>query len=226
MVSELVLPGDRLSTEEEFIPQDGTFTEKGSIYAYLFGEEEIKDGAVNVIPKEKDVKTFKSGMYAIGEITDDLRTVMFVKLSNIENGHIVYVALKSGKYVAPKPQFDRRGGFHGRDDRGRGGDRGGGRDMGRPPREEKPFKVGDIVVAKIVGEDKDTYSLGISAPECGVVYSNCELCGNMLKYNAEHRNLVCDSCKNRESKKVSTLYNDFKGVEKLFKDMKEYEAMR
>ncbi len=200
MQLKTVMPGEKLSTEEELEARYGTFLEDGYIYSYLFGEEIVEGGGVSVKAKQRDIRTFPKRMMILGAVTDDLRTVMFVKIGRHEAGNMVYVALKSGKILAK--QDARPPGGYGR----------------RPPERGtamKPCGVGDIVLAMIIGEDKDTYALGINTPECGVVYAECGMCGNPLSYDSNARALKCSVCKHVEHRKISSLYGKTKEIEDL-----------
>lgn len=197
----IVIPGEKLSTEEESMPGYGTFLEDGNVYSCLLGVKEIKDSSSYVKTDGKDIKTFSRRMMALGEVTDDLRSVMFLKIGNLEKDNVLYVALKSGKIIAKResPGPNRHDhNAHAQHDEG------------------KPCGVGDIVLALIVGEDKDTYALGINLPECGVVYSECSMCGNLFSYDKNENALKCENCGYIEhNKKISTLYNNFDSINRL-----------
>jgi exosome complex RNA-binding protein Csl4 len=56
--SDLVLPGDLLGTAEEFVPGQGTYEDKGRVYAALFGHTQVDPQAraisvhaLNAIPR-------------------------------------------------------------------------------------------------------------------------------------------------------------------------------
>ncbi len=196
----IVVPGERLSTEEEFIPGDGTFTEDGNIYSSMFGETVAEGGNIRTESRGRNVIVFKRGMRVLAQITDDIRTVLFAKVMDLDRENVRYVALKDGKII------NKIDGPRGHD---RGGERG--------PRQEKLCKVGDVVLATIIGEDKDIYVLGIRAPEFGVVYSECEVCGGVLEGGKEAGILTCKACGHVEHKKVSAFYNNIQEIDKILK---------
>ncbi|MGC8587381.1 MAG: exosome complex RNA-binding protein Csl4 [Candidatus Micrarchaeia archaeon] len=147
----IAIPGEALAAEEEGIPSAGTYLEDGTIYSMLTGLPNIANMKVSIAKKLSDVATFNAGMYILGEIVDNLRTVLFVKISDYRQGSTKYVALKSGKIVAPK-----------------------GRALVH-------FNVGDIILAYIYRNEKDNYILELRDPELGVVYSSCPLCNAFMK---------------------------------------------
>lgn len=204
-MSDLVMPGEVLATEEEMAPSSGTFVEGGKIRSAVAGTPMREDSNVAVKCYGTEVGLFKRGMATTGLVTDDLRSVVFVRMNEMREDGSVYVALKSGKVVNPRPMSR----FQGR------GDRRGGRDSHERP--QKPLKVGDFIAARIIAEDNDVYTLSINMPEFGVVYAECEFCSTPLEYDSSSDALKCGACGHTEHKKVSTLYGDAKGVEELLK---------
>ena len=58
---------------------------------------------------------------------------------------------------------------------------------------EKMCGVGDTVLAKVLFNDKDSYTLGILGEPFGVVYAKCGKCGEEMDWNQERHILVCTS---------------------------------
>lgn len=197
IIDKIVIPGERLSTEEEFTTSDNTFIEEGGIYSSSTGKVDVKGGKISVI-SPKEARPFKKGMLILGKITDDLRSVLFVKIENQDKGSVSYKALKNGKIINKHSMET-----------------------------DKPFEIGDIILARIIDEDKGIYELNTYEPECGVVYSKCHSCNIPLSYDKEYNVLSCDICHIKKHKKISTLYNDMKAIEeKLLNDKPEEHERR
>lgn len=198
-MSNLTMPGEALATEEEVIPSEGTFVEEGDIRAAVTGSPVRSDSKISVKSTGRSTRLFTGGMAVLGLVTDDLRSVVFVRISDLNTGDATYVALKSGKVVNPKAGMGR----------------------GRPRRDEaeeaRPLKVGDTILARIIAEDKDVYTLSVNMPEFGVVYAECELCGAPFDHDRENRALVCRACDRTVRKKLSSLYGDVNGIDMALK---------
>lgn len=192
----LLMPGDRLSTEEEYMPAGNAFAEEGIVYSSGIGVKEIAEGKIAVKIIGRKIKKLKKGMYAIGSVVGDLKSVIFLKLDDLEFNDKEFFAPKDGKIVLP-----RRG--------------------PRPPRSDeitKPCKLGDIVLAKILFNDPDVYTMGIMEDIAGVVYSNCEVCNNPLSLGSKRNVLQCKECKHTEFRKVSSAYGDFNKIKAILEE--------
>lgn len=200
---QLVMPGDKIALEEEFTPADNTFVDNdGSIRAAIIGNVSVKDGKISVINQKHNIKNFKRGMPVIGRVSDDLRAVMFVKLDNVTVNGIEYKALKDGKIVASSGR--RPGG---------GGDRGFQREKPEP----KPCGVGDVILARIIYEDPEIFTLAVDDDDSGVVYAECEMCTTHLEADPKNFSVLsCPECKHKQQKKVSVLYGKPEEIRKLF----------
>jgi exosome complex RNA-binding protein Csl4 len=200
----VVVPGDRLSTEEERSPGSNVYTEDGYVYAAACGKVEVKDRSINV-RQLKEVMPFQPGMKVIGEVTESMKSVVFIKISKINHGAKEYASSKDGKIIIRRERrgFGDRNNFkpqHGE----------------RNESEEKPCKKGDVIIANVIAEEKDIYLLGVAGPEAGVIYSKCSVCGEMLKKGDRPSILLCNNCRRAERRKVSTLYGNSKEIKNLF----------
>ncbi|MCW6159867.1 MAG: hypothetical protein LVQ95_02145 [Candidatus Micrarchaeales archaeon] len=206
---QLVMPGDKIGVEEEYIAADNTFVDDdGTIRSAIIGKAVISEGRISVVNERRDVRKFKRGMFVVGTVTDDVKSVMFVKIDNVSVDGKEYIAIKDGKIVAqtrrPPGRFDRGGGREGHGERGP-----------PPAKAEKQAGVGDVILAKILYEDPEIFTLTLNDNEAGVIYSDCGLCGNEMRADGTAA-LVCDNCKNRVNRKVSPLYDNPEGIKRLF----------
>lgn len=198
-----VMPGDRVAAEEEAEAGNNTFVDQGSVYAATMGKVALKDGRIDVVPFGRDIRRIERDTLVIGNVTDDMRSVIFVKIDDISSGNKEFLAMKDGKIVLPKPKprFGRHGGADSR------------------PRSRTPEKLcgtGDTIVARVQYDDKDSYALGFDTPETGVVYAKCELCNSELDLDWKNGVLVCRECRHVEHRKISELYGKPEEVIKLF----------
>jgi len=199
MEEKLVLPGEKIATEEEYAGGANTYTENGVIYASVIGSVNAAEKKVSVVPAGRDIKTIDKNMLVIGTVTDMVKSVIFVKIDDISIDHKDYLALKDGKILLerPRPSF--------------------GRGPPRPaPRQEKICSVGDTVLAKVLYNDKDAYTLTLDCKECGVVHATCEECGGPLVFKKELNALVCKECGHREFRRASIFYDKPEEIRKLF----------
>ncbi len=209
----LVMPGDKIGIEEEFVAADNAYVDNdGSIRAAILGTVVKRDGKIGVVNEGHDIKRFKRGMFVLGRVSDDLRAVLFVKLDGIRVNGIEYMPLKDGKIVMMqrRPPMGRGGGrdFHQRD----GGHRGG-----QEQKAVKPCGVGDVIIARIAYDDPEIYTLSMEDSDSGVVYAECGLCSTHLEPGADASALKCPVCEHRENKKVSPHYGKPDEIRKLFK---------
>lgn len=201
----LVMPGDKIATEEEFLPGSNTYAENGIIYAATTGTVKIADGKASVHTLSRDIEKIDRGMYIVGRVTDNMRSVMFVDIDTIYTKAKEFIALKDGKIIIerqrPRPAFrDRRG------------------EAPMQERQQAPAKecgVGDIILAKVQYNDPDAYTLTLDDNDAGVIHSVCDKCGSELEYNSKDNALICTECKYNQQRKISPHYNDAKSVEKL-----------
>lgn len=187
---QLVMPGDKIGVEEEYAASENAFVDDdGTIRSAIIGKVFIDEGKISVVNEKRDVRKFRRGMFVIGTITDDVKSVMFVKLDNVQINGKEYIALKDGKIVAQTR---------------------------RPPaKPEKQAGVGDVIIAKILYEDPEIFTLTLNDNESGVVYADCRLCGSEMRADGNSA-LVCDNCKSRINRKVSPMYDNPEAIKRLF----------
>jgi exosome complex RNA-binding protein Csl4 len=201
---EIVIPGDRVATEEECVPEKNTIAYDGTLYATVIGRPTFEEGKASVEPQHGICK-YGKGMLVSGTVVADLKSVLFVDIDEAVIGGKRYVAIKDGKIIIPKPRD--------------------GRDFGRHEAEApRPCASSDVVLARIFAEDDDSYMLGLRDEETGVVFSRCERCnGEMEATDGSARCIVCDY---RTRKKISPLYGKFgdvvKAIERSMENIDSY----
>jgi exosome complex RNA-binding protein Csl4 len=199
---DMVLPGDRLATEEEFSLADNVYSENGDIYAAIIGKRVESAGTIKVSGAGKEIRKLQRGMVILGRVAGVLPAVVFVKIDGYESKGVHYVAIKDGKIVMPKTMS------RGRDSHGPPGR--------RDSEKETPFCIGDIIIARIYKEDDDIYELDVRTPDEGVVYAKCGECGGELETKPNSRLLSCVRCRAVQTRRISTLYGKAEAIRKLF----------
>lgn len=183
--SGITFPGERLGVEEEFTPSDNTFTESGELYASAVGVVRTSGGKIEIENGMNEIMGLGRGSTVIGTVVGALPSVIFVDIDSIKSGARHYVALKDGKLVMQ---------------------RGGPREQHSRGMEFKPCGMGDLIIARIVRDDEDTYELSLNGEEEGVIFSRCEICSFPLVRGENRDVLECRRCKHKEGRKISSLY--------------------
>jgi exosome complex component CSL4 len=83
---KIVLPGDLIGTSEEFTPKNGTFVDKGNIYAATTGIVKInpKERSISVTPVTNVPPHLQVGDIVIGQVTDIKESVALVEIASIK----------------------------------------------------------------------------------------------------------------------------------------------
>jgi len=179
-----VIPGEEVGTTEEYIAGNGTFEDKGKIYAHSMGVLELdrNDMTAKVHPMNPP-NMLKEGDIVIGKISDIRSSMASVEIAKVQgrdrdisgdtNGTI-HISKISENYVA---------------------------DVGRV------YRIGDIVRAKVI-QVKPSVQLVTNHPSLGVLKSFCMVCRKPLK--KQNNELYCSRCKRVETRKISNEYGEAK----------------
>lgn len=179
--NKLVLPGDAIGVEEEFIPVSGAYVDTGGfIRSMIIGLTSIdvfkKTLVIKkiidkpIVPKQGDIV---EGV--ISSLSDDIAFIDIYAVNNrydksIDFTGVIHVSQASQEFV--KSLFD-------------------------------IFRLGDVVRAKVLNNN-NPFQLTTKDPVLGVIVAYCSLCGNVL-YRRDDR-LVCSVCGNIENRKISIKY--------------------
>jgi exosome complex component CSL4 len=174
----IILPGDKISSIEEFFPGEGTFEENGYIYAGIGGFLRIdhKNRKVDVQNFKLIRHMLKKGYKVIGIVKNIIRNiaeieVIYVEDSRTETKFTAYLPIKISKN-----------------------------------RENFPLKIGDYVRAKVISVSGYPL-LSIKDKETGIIYSECNKCGKEMFLSKDEKILICKECNNkRNASKVSLKY--------------------
>ena len=178
---EIVLPGDLVGTSEEFIARNGTFVDKGNIYAAAAGIVEVntKERSISVSPVTNTPPHLNVGDIVIGQITDVKDSVALVEIAGIKgkgereivNAEQAAIHVSNVKDAYVKELYY----------------------------EFAPF---DIVKARVI--DMKNMRLTTLNKDLGVMKAYCGRCREVLKL--ENDKLKCPRCGRTETRKISSDY--------------------
>ena len=181
MVGRLVLPGEYLGTEEEFIAGSGTYEENGRVYSSNVGDVEVgSDYRIRVKGKEESV-VVQSGDEIIGVITEINEPLVIVageyliksgKVYVIKTRALVHASRITGHYLDQC---------------------------------SKVLKARDVVRGKVVST-RGKIDLTLEPPDEGVIYAFCSKCRKPLQ--RINSGLYCTYCQKNETRKVSNKFGE------------------
>ncbi len=177
----IVLPGDLIGTSEEFTPKNGTFVDKGNIYAATTGIVKInaKERSISVTPVTNVPPHLQVGDIVIGQVTDIKESVALVEIVSIKgrgereivNAEQAAIHVSNIKDAYVKELYS----------------------------EFSPF---DIVKARVI--DLRNMRLTTVNKELGVMKAYCSNCRTVLK--KDNNKLRCPKCNRVETRKLSSDY--------------------
>ncbi len=178
---KIVLPGDLIGTSEEFTPKNGTFVDKGNIYAATTGIVKInpKERSISVAPVTNVPPHLQVGDIVIGQVTDIKESVALVEIASIKgkgereivNAEQAAIHVSNIKDAYVKELYS----------------------------EFSPF---DIVKARVI--DLRNMRLTTVNKELGVMKAYCSNCRTVLK--KDNSKLRCPKCNRVETRKLSSDY--------------------
>lgn len=178
---KIVLPGDLIGTSEEFTPKNGTFVDKGNIYAATTGIVKInaKERSISVTPVTNVPPHLQVGDIVIGQVTDIKESVALVEIASIKgrgereivNAEQAAIHVSNIKDAYVKELYS----------------------------EFSPF---DIVKARVI--DLRNMRLTTVNKELGVMKAYCNNCRTVLK--KDNNKLRCPKCNRVETRKLSSDY--------------------
>jgi exosome complex component CSL4 len=180
MEGSFVLPGDVVGSAEEFVPGDCTYAKGGVIFASTTGLVKVdpKTRAAHVIPKTNAPVKLCQGDIVVGEVIDLKDSLVIVSLA-FKKGH------------EDRPISDEEATIHISNVRNSYV-----KDL------RHLFSLRDILKAKIIDERQMRLSTGDE--DLGVIKAYCNRC--MTGLVRKDGKLVCPSCANTETRKISSAY--------------------
>lgn len=184
---DFVIPGDFLSTAEEFIPGEGAYEEDGEIYSSSTGVVLMDDREKKISVHQKTNKppSPKEGDVVIGLVERVKGQMVNVSVGILRGREdrqlpssgdsIIHISKVSDDYVE---------------------------DL------SKEFKPGDIVRAKVLSTNRGSMRLSTVGDGFGVLVALCSNCRTVL--DKKDSKLKCSNCGNIENRKIPKDYR--KGI--------------
>jgi exosome complex component CSL4 len=184
MARKIVVPGEMLCTEEEFLPFEGVYTLNGAIRAYILGTP-IYD-TINrrvYIKSIKNPRRPKAGDIVIGAVEkmrDEMATTKIIGYDpSTPFKHIFTGILHISQVMETRVQSL-----------------------------YEYIKLGDFVKVKVLN-NYIPYIVSMKDPKLGVILAYCSKCGSPLAKIGDI--LRCTKCNNIENRKLSIDYIFVKG---------------
>jgi exosome complex component CSL4 len=176
ITKRFVLPGDSLSTQEEFASGPGSTVYGDNVVATVVGDvsPDLGSRVMIVLPAKNTLARLPTvGDYIIGTVQSAASSIAQVKIDAIND-------MRSSK--------DFTGMLSMKDDRHR--------------RNASPVKPGDVIRAKVTSTANTIYHLSLDDSKCGVLYTVCSFCGNRVI--ALGRGMVkCTECGKTDERMLS-----------------------
>ncbi|MCD6373492.1 MAG: exosome complex RNA-binding protein Csl4 [Thermococcus sp.] len=185
---ELVLPGDYLGVIEEYFPGDSVKEENGELYAIRAGRVRIDPQRMEIsVEPVTDVPPLPQvGDIVIGKIVEvrgQSAIVQLIKIEGRKDDREIATSKLAGIHVSQVKD-------------------------GYVENLSKEFKIGDVIRARVIANEKSPIQLSTKGPELGVIYALCSRCRTPLIKRGNQ--LICPKCGNVETRKLSTLYRRMK----------------
>ncbi len=182
MKKRLVLPGEFLSTEEEFVPGANAFDSEGNVYSGSLGfvEADSKTKEISVRPSI-GLHRLKPGSIAFGRVS-------LVKENSVSLSLDASPSAEGRQIIAPRGAMIPV--------------RNVSADYVKSLKD--CFKIGDIVKAKVTKVLPSGIDLATDHPDLGVVKAFCSNCRKPLHLFGA--SLKCMSCGSTEKRKIARNY--------------------
>ncbi len=185
----MVLPGEFIANEEEFMPGFGVYSDEGVLFSSNIGELEMdtKRREAKVKVSTRVPMFFKRGSVVYGRVARISDNTAIIDVVPMKTGQFDFIP-RPVTHILPISEV-RRG-------------------YVKTMRDE--FRLGDFVKAKILAIERHTVTLTTRASDLGVVKAFCTQCRHPLVL--EKGKLVCKNCGNVERRKVSVEYGKTGGI--------------
>lgn len=193
MSQNLIMPGDYIGTEEEYIPGKCVYTENGKLFSSCIGKLQIdKSYEANVVPLEEEIK-LKFGDEVIGVVTDINEPLIIIQTEYILRDRkliphgervLLHASRVFGRYINEAGKF---------------------------------VKIRDVVKGRVTSIAPGRIDISIERPEDGVILAHCMKCRKPLE--KVNNGLYCSYCQRTELRKLANMY----GSEVLLKKVMKIE---
>jgi exosome complex component CSL4 len=173
MKKQIFIPGEVITTEEEYSPGQNTFADDGYVKAATAGEAKFDDINKEVSIPGREIKVLEEGDIIFGRVTLMKESVVVVDILRAEENRILLVNRGqipvrnvAKKYVSDLSSF---------------------------------FKVGDYIKARVVSANDLAVDLTTAETGLGVITAYCSLCKSEMKYS--NGKVICFNCGHSEERK-------------------------
>ncbi|WP_258084683.1 exosome complex RNA-binding protein Csl4 [Thermococcus thermotolerans] len=184
---DLVLPGDYLGVIEEYFPGEGVKEDNGELYAIRAGRVRIDPDRmeISVEPVTDTPPLPQIGDIVIAKVIEVKPQAAIVQLVKIEgrNDREIATSKLAGIHISQV----REGYVDGM---------------------SNEFKIGDIVRARVIANEKSPIQLSTRGHDLGVIYALCSRCRTPLVRRGDR--LICPRCGHVETRKLSAYYRKLK----------------
>jgi len=173
----LVLPGDYIGAAEEYLPGQGTYENRGRIYASVLGTPVVD-------PRDRTVRV--EARNAVPEIRDG--DLVYARIEELKTAMAICTILStttSRRRVPGAPE----GTVHISKAK-----------EGYTESFSGEFAVGDVILARVL-QARPSVKLSTAAAPLGVIAARCQICHALLTTGGKE--LVCPRCGNREHRKLA-----------------------
>ncbi len=172
--NKIVLPGEFIATEEEYVSGENTYAQNGKILASAMGVVELDDANKEARIIGKKIDEIREGDVVIGKVMLVKESTAVITLLKAENGKKITgqtVAQLAVRNVANEYVHELK----------------------------KTVKIGDVIRAQVVGCSPLGVDLSTKGKGLGIIKAYCANCRNEMSFSAGK--LMCISCGNIEDRK-------------------------
>ncbi|MBN2067453.1 MAG: exosome complex RNA-binding protein Csl4 [Candidatus Diapherotrites archaeon] len=182
MEKKRVLPGEQLSTEEEFEPGPNTYADDGNVYSASLGTVSVDSRHKSIdVESDRKLNTLKPGTVVYGSVFLVKESSVIVSLRQCPDKEDRRV-ISQGNAMLPVRNVSR--------------------DYVKSLRDN--FRIGDLVKAKVSRASPLGIDLSTVDNDLGVIKAFCSKCRKPLHLFGH--SLRCLSCGSREQRKLSSEY--------------------
>ncbi|MFA5931283.1 MAG: exosome complex RNA-binding protein Csl4 [archaeon] len=171
---KIVMPGEIITTEEEYVPKRNTFAQNGIVKAKVMGKVEFDDANKEVRVAGKSIKELRAGDIVVGKITLVKESTAVIELVSAEGGKKI-TGMKTAQLPVRNISTEYISDI------------------------KKIMKIGDIIRARIMMASRLAIDLATNEKGLGVTKAYCSKCRQEMKYSNEK--LMCLNCGNVEERK-------------------------
>ena len=181
MEKKIVVPGDFIGTEEEYLAGHGTLSDKEKIYAAISGEAHEEARSLSVRQK-RALRELAPGTTVIGTIENIVEPIALVSIKAGSDGRESRFG-ENPDYAVLHASMIKRG-------------------YVKNVRDE--YRIGDIIRAKIADVRNNELRLATDSDELGAIKAFCPKCRHPMKY--ESAILKCEECEWKDNRKIAKDY--------------------